>query len=36
VTVLALTMLLSLRVAPVGKGGSAYPFRPKREAGEGE
>jgi len=35
VTVLALTMLLSLRVAPAGKGGSAYPFRPKPEDGEG-
>jgi tellurite resistance protein TerC len=29
VTTLALTMLLSLRVPPRGKGGSAYPFRPK-------
>jgi len=36
VSVLAATMLLSLRVAPVGKGGSAYPFRPKREEAEGE
>ena len=31
VAVLAATMLLSLRIAPRGKGGSAYPFRPKPE-----
>jgi tellurite resistance protein TerC len=30
VTVLALTMLLSLRFAPRGKPGGAYPFRAKR------
>jgi len=30
VAVLAGTMLLSLRVPPRGKGGSAYPFRPRR------
>ena len=30
VAVLAATMLLSLRVPPRGKGGSAYPFRPRR------
>ncbi len=30
VVVLAASMLLSLRIAPVGKGGSAYPFRARR------
>jgi tellurite resistance protein TerC len=30
VTVLAATMLLSLRIAPSGKGGGAYPFGAKK------
>ncbi len=36
VAVLATTMLLSLRIAPSGTGGSAYPFRPKAGSGEHE
>jgi tellurite resistance protein TerC len=31
VTVLALTMILSLRIPPSGKGGSAYPFAAKQD-----
>jgi tellurite resistance protein TerC len=31
VVVLALTMILSLRIPPAGKGGSAYPFKAKKE-----
>ncbi len=34
VTVLAATMLLSLRIPPHGAGGSAYPFKPKRSSPE--
>jgi tellurite resistance protein TerC len=34
VTVLAVTMLLSLRIAPRGTGGSAYPFSPKASKGD--
>ena len=34
VTVLAMTMLLSLRISPRGKTGSAYPFPPKKTAAE--
>ncbi len=29
VVVLATTMILSLRITPAGKGGSAYPFKVK-------
>ena len=36
VTILAVTMLLSLRIPPRGKGGSAYPFPPKRSAEESQ
>jgi hypothetical protein len=31
VAVLAVTMLLSLRIAPRGTGGSAYPFGAKKK-----
>ena len=34
VTILAVTMLLSLYIPPRGKGGSAYPFTPKKTAEE--
>jgi tellurite resistance protein TerC len=35
-TTLAVTMLLSLRMEPSGRGGGAYPFAGKREDGRAE
>jgi tellurite resistance protein TerC len=36
ISILAITMVLSLYLPPKGKGGSAYPFPPKKPSGSGE